>query len=402
MEKKIIIIGAGISGLACAYKLNKNGYKNIEVYEASPQAGGRCRAYFDETLQHQIDNGNHLILGCNNNVFEIINELNLADKFHCFNDKVFKFFDAKESYFYNFKAPFPSIKEFGFSAIFKMLGFLLSKRDNKTLEQEFNKQSRFYNKFINPISRSILNTDSSEASANILKNVFRKIIFSKNGFNAYFPKNNWGKAIIEPLAKHLEKQGVKIFYNKSLKSVSFENDKIVKLNFVNEEIECTNNIVVSGVPAAVANKLFNAETPDEFESIINTHFKIFHNISPQFVGIINSSVEWVFVKPNIFSTTYSAANSLKSTDEELAKQAWEVICKVFNLEFNQLPEFQIIKEKRATFKCTNQQIAKRPASKTKYENLFLCGDYVDNNFPSTIEGSVLNGFNILACLSKQL
>jgi phytoene dehydrogenase-like protein len=392
-NKKIIIIGAGISGLACAYKLNKNGYKNIEVYEASPQAGGRCRAYFDETLQLEIDNGNHLILGCNNNVFEIINELNLADKFNCFNNKVFKFFNAKESYFYDFKAPFPSIKEFGFLAAFKMLGFILFKNNNKTVEQAFNKQSRFYNKFINPISRSILNTDSSEASANTLKNVFRKTIFSKNGFNAYFPKNNWDNALIKPLSEHLEKQGIKIFYNKSLKSVSFENDKTVKLNFVNEEIDCTNNIVVSAIPAVVTNKLFNLETPDEFESIINIHFKISHNISPQFVGIINSSVEWIFIKPNIISTTYSAANSLKLTDEELTKQAWGVIYEVFKLEVNQLPEFQIIKEKRATFKCTNQQIAKRPSNKTRYENLFLCGDYVENNFPSTIEGSILNGFN---------
>jgi protoporphyrinogen oxidase len=130
-NKKIIIIGAGISGLACGYKLNKNGYKNIEIYESSPQVGGRCRAYFDDNLKTEIDNGNHLILGCNKNVFEIINDLNLTDKFNCFSDKVFKFYDAKENYFYQFKAPCPNVKEFGFFALFKILVFVISKNNNK-------------------------------------------------------------------------------------------------------------------------------------------------------------------------------------------------------------------------------------------------------------------------------
>ena len=58
------VIGAGLSGLACALRVALGG-RNVAVYEAAGHAGGRCRSYFDETLDCMIDNGNHMMLGAN-------------------------------------------------------------------------------------------------------------------------------------------------------------------------------------------------------------------------------------------------------------------------------------------------------------------------------------------------
>ena len=41
MNNKIIIIGAGASGIACATKLYENGFKNIQILEAENRIGGR-------------------------------------------------------------------------------------------------------------------------------------------------------------------------------------------------------------------------------------------------------------------------------------------------------------------------------------------------------------------------
>lgn len=41
MNKRIIIIGAGASGIAAATKLFENGYKNILILEAENRIGGR-------------------------------------------------------------------------------------------------------------------------------------------------------------------------------------------------------------------------------------------------------------------------------------------------------------------------------------------------------------------------
>ena len=60
---RVHIIGAGLAGLSAAVELS--GRADIALYEAAPQAGGRCRSYFDASLNMTIDNGNHLLLSGN-------------------------------------------------------------------------------------------------------------------------------------------------------------------------------------------------------------------------------------------------------------------------------------------------------------------------------------------------
>ena len=60
MQKTAHIIGAGVSGLSAAVRLVNAGFK-VHVHEATQQAGGRCRSYFDAQTQLQIDNGNHTL-----------------------------------------------------------------------------------------------------------------------------------------------------------------------------------------------------------------------------------------------------------------------------------------------------------------------------------------------------
>src|ERR1700716_4239563 len=64
MTKTVHIIGAGISGLSAAVRLANENFK-VHVHEATQQAGGRCRSYFDAATNLTIDNGNHLLLSGN-------------------------------------------------------------------------------------------------------------------------------------------------------------------------------------------------------------------------------------------------------------------------------------------------------------------------------------------------
>src|ERR1700751_148495 len=64
MQKTVHIIGAGFPGLPAAVRLANGGYK-VPVHEATQQAGGRCRSYFDAATNLTIDNGNHLLLSGN-------------------------------------------------------------------------------------------------------------------------------------------------------------------------------------------------------------------------------------------------------------------------------------------------------------------------------------------------
>lgn len=42
-DANVVIVGAGLSGLKCAEHLNKNGFRNVKILEASTRVGGRIR-----------------------------------------------------------------------------------------------------------------------------------------------------------------------------------------------------------------------------------------------------------------------------------------------------------------------------------------------------------------------
>lgn len=50
-NKKIVIVGAGASGIAAAKTLLLNGYESIQILEAQDYYGGRIRPVFDEDNQ---------------------------------------------------------------------------------------------------------------------------------------------------------------------------------------------------------------------------------------------------------------------------------------------------------------------------------------------------------------
>jgi len=59
MENKTVIIGAGISGLSCAYHLQEKGFSNYSVLEASSEIGGLCGSYVKKGFT--FDYSGHLL-----------------------------------------------------------------------------------------------------------------------------------------------------------------------------------------------------------------------------------------------------------------------------------------------------------------------------------------------------
>lgn len=364
MKPKIYIIGAGISGLTTAYYLQKKNYQ-VEVYEASKFAGGRCRSYFDKNLQREIDNGNHLILQANSNILSLINELNLNDKFNSF-DGIYKFYDIETDNFFNFKPNLLGVA--GLISNFKIL-----------------------NKIYNNISTSILNTLPKVSSNKLFLSILLKIL--RGGAGYYYPKINWSDALINKLAEKISN----LNFNHSLKKIEFTDNFASRLIFDNKIIDIKNDILIIATPQNIAMQLLNQDFSSlKFNAITNIHFKVNHNLKPEIIGILSNNqeriIDWIFIKPNIISTTKSADIS-SETDEYLIQKAWKLCQK----NFPNLQEFEcykIIKEKRASFSCENNYLKNRPKHNTQYKNIFLTGDYIQNNLPATIEGAVLNGLNL--------
>jgi monoamine oxidase len=109
------------------------------------------------------------------------------------------------------------------------------------------------------------------------------------------------------------------------------------------------------------------------------------------VGVIGGTADWVFAFEDRISVTVSNADALVDRDrEQLAEMLWADVAKIHGLPA-ELPPWQIVKEKRATFAATPEQEQKRPPAKTQWRNLFLAGDWTDTGLPATIEGAIRSG-----------
>lgn len=90
-DKSILIIGAGVSGIAATTRLLENGYKNVQVLEAESRIGGRV--YTTPFGSSVVDIGAQWCHGQENNtVHDLVKDYNILhsdlEKFETINFKL--------------------------------------------------------------------------------------------------------------------------------------------------------------------------------------------------------------------------------------------------------------------------------------------------------------------------
>jgi hypothetical protein len=142
--------------------------------------------------------------------------------------------------------------------------------------------------------------------------------------------------------------------------------------------------------------------PTEFRAIVNAHFRVAPPVAqPPIMGVLNATTQWLFAFPGRLSVTISAGDKLiDAPREELAKKIWSELSTLTGLS-PELPPWQIVRERRATFAASPAQDAKRPGAVTNWRNLVLAGDWTDTGLPATIEGAIRSGNRAAGIIAKQ-
>jgi squalene-associated FAD-dependent desaturase len=415
MVKTAHIIGAGISGLSAAVRLSNAGFA-VNVHEATQQAGGRCRSYYDAATDLVIDNGNHLMLSGNHHARayarSIGSEAGLAGPERA----RFDFMDMASGERWTLDLGNGRIPTWLFDASRRVPGTgvgdylklapLIWAGTDARVGDTVACEGELYRRLVHPLLLAALNVDPPDGSAGLAGAIVRETLLA--GGQACRPliaREGLSAVLVDPALTLLRGRGADIRFGHELRKVQSASGAVTALDFGEDTVPVApGDVIVLAVPPRAAASIVPGLTgPAKFRAIVNAHFR--HDPpadQPALMGVIGGLVEWLFAFPQRLSVTISDADRLVNAPrEELARDIWRDICKAARLGTDvaegPLPPWQIVRERRATFEATPEQHRLRPGIRTEWKNLFLAGDWTDTGLPATIEGSVRSGDRAADC-----
>jgi squalene-associated FAD-dependent desaturase len=406
------VVGAGLAGLAAAISLAEAGVE-VALYEAAPQAGGRCRSYLDTSLGCRIDNGNHLLLSGNHAAQSYLGRIGAADSLIGPVEAAFPFLDIASGERWVLRPnkgrlPWwllrPGRRVPGTRATdYLRLAGLLRAQSQETLGERITEEGVLYRRLVQPLAVAMLNTEIAEGSAALFGAVLRESLLAGGGAcRPLVPREGLSESFVGPALRRLSLYGTACRFGARLRAMAIGESRIEKLEFDGETIPLdANEAVVLAVTAPVAARLVpQLAAPEAFRAIVNAHYRVaLSDTAPLFVGLVGGLAEWVFRKREVLSVTVSAADRLIDQGaDDLAQTLWRDVVKAYDLQTEALPAWQIVKERRATFAATPAQARRRPPAKTGWDNLVLAGDWTDTGLPATIEGAIRSGFTAAEAL----
>jgi squalene-associated FAD-dependent desaturase len=401
MPKHVHIVGAGLAGLSAAVRLTQAGIA-VSVHEATRQAGGRCRSYDDAATGMHIDNGTHLLLSGNHCAVDYLKAIGVVPEFAPAN---FRFVDGASKESWTLKLGDGGLPWWIFDAgsrvpntslldYLKLLPLVIGGSD-RPLREVLDRDSELYRRLLDPLMVAALNIDTPSGSSKLAAQVARETLM--RGGEACRPlvfEAGLSVAFVDPALAYLKAQGAAIRFEHELEGVSVAGDGANAMRFNDGEVALgADDAVLLAVPAyAAATLVPGLEAPDQFRAIINVHYDLAPpDGSPFMTGVINRNVEWIFAFRHRISATISHADRLLTQPrQELAETVWREITDILGMNAS-LPKWQLVRERRATFAATPEQNSRRPGPQTRWNNLFLAGDWTDTGLPSTIEGAIRSG-----------
>lgn len=403
MSRIVHIIGAGLAGLSAATVLAEAG-EAVALYEATGHAGGRCRSYSDPALDMPIDNGNHIILSGNRSALAFLKRTGGAVKMAAPPSPSFSFVDMSDGarwvvelgqgripwWVLNRERRVPGTRLVDYLAPTRlMLG-----PGSGTVGSVIDCAGPLYQRLLGPMLLAMLNNDPRLATARLAATVIRETIAA--GGSACRPlvaMDGLSAAYVDPAVDYLRARGARLDLGKRLRRMHMRNGHVAALDFggMAVSVDESDAVILALPPNAVARLLPDMTVPTEFRSIVNLHYRVAASVDWTLIGVINGVAHWIFAFPGRLSVTISNADDLLAVPRAaLARLVWKEVAAIASLP-NELPPWQAVVERRATFATSPGQEERRPSTRTRLRNLFLAGDWVATGLPPTIESAVRSG-----------
>jgi len=433
----VIVVGAGVAGLAAACALARAG-KSVTVVERKPYVGGRAYSYEHPALQEVVDS-QHVLLGCCTNLIELCEQAGTADKIRWYDEQTFLEPNGRASKIatsglpapFHFAPSFLSMSMLGWKDKLGLARGLMEffrgypATDGENVEQwlKRTKQTELaIRHFWRPIVMATLNDRPEQCSTRYAGKVFHELfVKSSTGGRLGIPTVPLSE-FSEGAARLIESCGSTVRLRASVEGVVQEPDGRWRVNTADAAFSAES--VILALPFEQTQKLLPAirlnesyagagSEKDELER------KLARQVHSSYTSILlwfdreicdldhawllDTTIEWFFHKSRIRRYAPEKGSyvelviagskaQLSMTREEILSSALRELEMFFpEIKRAKLVKSGVLKEARATFSVTTGLDGFRPKQQTDWPGLYLAGDWTATEWPSTMESGVRSG-----------
>lgn len=435
-----------MAGIGAAIACIRAGLKPI-VVESTGYIGGRSRSFIEPVTGELIDNGQHLLMGCYNNVLDIATTLGTRHTLHMQKSLEVQFRDTQGS-----------VDAFGPSRLPSSLGALSSLLRMRSLSlrsklgallmmtalrggyvpspsltaldvlHSFHQTPQIIERFWEPFVLATMNAHVSRASGGVLVEVLKRSILAGGVNSSLVIPRSGLSAIVEPFADWLSRNGGELHMHENVEEIVVDQGRCVGVRLRSGALLDTDAAVLAVPPHAI-ERIQRSDTGSPIVSlhssmrgtsaIVSTYmwFDKSFMTEPLCAGI-GTTTQWVFnrralhdAEPDVVSTypghitlTTSAAASVQDEDAEsiVTRSLQEIHQLIPESRTARMLHSKVIKERRATMVLTPEAQEHRPTWKTEISNVVCCGDWTQTRLPATLEGAAESGIRAVNGLAKGL
>ncbi len=428
---RAIVIGGGVAGLAAAVALTERGAA-VTLFEARPHTGGRAFSFHDRATDVDIDNGQHLVMGCCTATLSLLRTIG-SDGLLARVDPMripFLHADGRRAELRPGALPHPLNLVQGFLG-YRMLGVverlavlrvaaslrLASARTIDALDgvaaanwlAAHGQRAAALDLLWRPIVLATMNADVHEVSAKLFAVVLREIFLGRaDGSALLLATRPLSDIFAHPALDWLRARGAEVHLHRAVERVLVTDGCAAGVVDAGGILHAA-DLVVSTVPHDACRALMRRSGLEgvvggserlHAAPIVSVHVWSTTRITAEaMTGLLGTRVQWVFDKGSVgdlhhVSCTISAATGEEYEDPvQVESFVRKELCRVYpHLRGEDIVRVKVIRERRATFLPAPGLEGVRPATQTSVPGLLLAGDWTATGLPATIEGAVRSGF----------
>jgi squalene-associated FAD-dependent desaturase len=432
--RSVIVIGGGLAGLSAAVRLAEAG-RRVTLIEATRAGGGRARSFHDGALGREVDNGQHLLMGCYRETLAFLRTIDSTDGIYFQKNLSVTMVKpgGKQLHLQCPALPAPLHLASGLLAMrglgvldkaaalragLMLRGEVQRPDDNETCDswlRRLGQTPTLRNAFWDPLIWGTLNDDPLVSSAAMFTAVLdRAFLTSRDASRLGVPKVPLSRLYVDQALSYLRARGCELRLGEPVRTLEVTNARVTGVTLKSGETLAA-DVVVSSVPPQAFLDMLPGTLPNHPvyqdiarlrpSPIINLWFSVDRApFDVPFVGLVGGPLHWMFNRSQIegelggevmMNCTISAARSCVDDPPETLQALLQSELQRYFPHAGpggpKIRRFKVIKEKRATISHAAGTYHCRPETTGPVRGLYMAGDWVRTGLPATIESAVQSG-----------